>query len=510
MPMLLTDVLAHPVVRRGAPTVVAGADRLDREVRWLHSSDIFEIAPLLRGGDLLLTTGLGVLGRGDADARSFVRSLAQRGVAALVLETCRFFTAAPAEMVAEAERLGLPMVAFDRVVPFVEVTEALNAVIVDAALNRLRHADEVSQQMSSVLVGGGGVPEALDRLSELLGAPVRFVRDGGLGDGAVLSDVEERLELPDAVPVLVHGVVAGWLRSDLTARDRSLGEAALERAATALSLAILRDERTVAAALSGRQHLAGLLLDPETGAAAVRATLREAGLPTDVPSYVTVVGTGPVVERVAAVLERACTAAVPTSPSATALAAGTAYVVSVIAVNGVAATVVADVRHALETGTPLAAADALAAIGPIASRVEAVARSAQEARLSLGAVWSRAPRTRVVESREVGLERALLHGHDVDQLHALADEHLGPLLAYDARRGTRLVDTLRAVLESSDGKTGAAARLHIRRQSLYQRLARISSLLAVDLDDPGVRSSLLVALHALDLASSPGDQHLLQ
>jgi purine catabolism regulator len=502
MPVLLRDVLSHPVVQRGAPNVLAGVDRLDREVRWLHSSDIFEIAPLLRGGDLLLTTGLGLVGRDDADARAFVRSLAQRGVAALVLETCRFYTSAPAEMVVEAERVGLPMVGFDSVVPFVEVTEALNAAIVDAAVNRLRHADEVSQQLSSVLVGGGGVPEALDRLAEMLDAPVQFVRDGGLGEVADIA-----AELPDAVPVLVHGVVAGWLRTDLTDRDRSLGEAALERAATALSLAILRDEQTVTATLSGRRHLAGLLLEAGTGPAAVRAALRESGLPVDAASYVTVVGTGPVAARVAAVLERACAAGVPTSSSVTALAAGTSYVVSVVAASGPGRDVAADVRHALESGAPLSRIDAVAAIGPIATRIDDVARSAQQACLALRAVWARAPRTRVVESTQVGLERALLHGHDLEQLQSLAEEHLGQLLAYDARRGARLVDTLRAVLDSADGKTGAASRLHIRRQSLYQRLSRISSLLGADLDDPGVRSSLLVALHALDLTTSSARPH---
>jgi len=503
MPVRLADVLAHPVVRQGAPSVLAGGDRLDREVRWLHSSDIFEIAPLLRGGDLLLTTGLGLIGRNAADARSFVRSLAQRGVAALVLETCRFYTCAPDEMVTEAERVGLPMVGFDRVVPFVEVTEALNGAIVDAAVHRLRHADEVSQQLSSVLVGGGGVPEALDRLSQVLAAPTRFIRVGGLG-GATGSpaEVAEWPELPDAVPVMVHGVVAGWLRTNLTGRDRSLGQAALERAATALSLAILRDERTVAAAASGRRHLAGQLLEPDSGVSAVRAALREAGLPVDA-RYVTVIGTGTVVDIVAAALDRACAAAAPASSSVTAVAPGSDYAVSVIAVADAAATVVTDVRLALETSTPLGG-DALAAIGPVACGVDDLARSAQEARLSLQAVWARAPRTRVVECSRMGLERALLHGHDHDQLQALADEHLGPLLAYDERRGTRLVDTLRAMLESPDGKAGAAARLHIRRQSLYQRLSRIRGLLAVDLDDPGVRSSLLVALHALDLSATAG------
>jgi hypothetical protein len=36
----LSDVLALPVVRRGAPEVVAGADLLDRPVRWAHVAEI--------------------------------------------------------------------------------------------------------------------------------------------------------------------------------------------------------------------------------------------------------------------------------------------------------------------------------------------------------------------------------------------------------------------------------------------------------------------------------------
>lgn len=52
MPVRLVEVLEHPVVRRGQPVLLAGATGLDRTVRWVHSSDIFEIAPLLRQGDL--------------------------------------------------------------------------------------------------------------------------------------------------------------------------------------------------------------------------------------------------------------------------------------------------------------------------------------------------------------------------------------------------------------------------------------------------------------------------
>jgi PucR family transcriptional regulator, purine catabolism regulatory protein len=58
VPICLSDLLSDPVVRRGDPIVLSGADLLGRPIRWLHSSDIYEIAPLLRDGDVLLTTGL--------------------------------------------------------------------------------------------------------------------------------------------------------------------------------------------------------------------------------------------------------------------------------------------------------------------------------------------------------------------------------------------------------------------------------------------------------------------
>lgn len=506
MPVRLSEVLAHPVVRRGRPTVLAAADRLDREVRWLHSSDIFEIAPLLRSDDLLLTTGLGLLGRGPEDARSFVRDLAQRGVAGLVLETCRFYTVAPPEMVAEAERVGLPMVGFDSVVPFVEVTEAVNAVIVDAAVHRLRHADEVSQQLSSVLVGGGGVPEVLERLATVLGGPVEFARAGAASRHTNdTDDTDSADDLPDAVAVVVHGAVAGWLRTRLEEPDRLLGEAALERASTALSLAMLRDEHAATATLSGRGHLAGLLLDAGADHSAVRSALRTAGLPASAEHYVTAVGTGPDPGGVTAVLHRACSRAGPAVPSTTAVAPGTSVVVSVLAVVGEVAPVLDELLRALWEATPLARLDATAAIGPVAPSVADLGRSVREARLALGAVWARAPRTRVIDCRRVGVERALLRGHDGDELRAMAAEHLGPLLAYDERHHSRLVETLRVLLDSTNGKSGAAAGLHIRRQSLYQRLARIERVLAVDLHDEHVRASLLVALRALDLTRSAVD-----
>src|SRR5919202_1613553 len=80
--------LELPGLRSGLPEVLAGADRLGRTVRWVHAGEVPNIASLLKGGELLLTTGYG-LGTRPAEQRAFVRTLAERGIAAQVGEGLR-------------------------------------------------------------------------------------------------------------------------------------------------------------------------------------------------------------------------------------------------------------------------------------------------------------------------------------------------------------------------------------------------------------------------------------
>ncbi|MFE0338227.1 PucR family transcriptional regulator ligand-binding domain-containing protein, partial [Streptomyces sp. NPDC058955] len=101
--------LELPGLRSGLPEVVAGADRLQRTVRWVHAGEVPNIASLLKGGELLLTTGLG-LGTRPAEQRAFVRRLADRGIAALVVELGPRFARLPATIVETARAAGLPLV----------------------------------------------------------------------------------------------------------------------------------------------------------------------------------------------------------------------------------------------------------------------------------------------------------------------------------------------------------------------------------------------------------------
>ncbi len=136
MPALtLREVLALDPVRATEPELLAGESALDRPVRWVHSSEVYEGANFLDGGELLLTNGFGLT---DTDAeirRRYVRELAARGASGLAVEIGRSLPTMPPEVTDEARRLNLPLLALHRVVPFVRITEAANRAIVARGLS---------------------------------------------------------------------------------------------------------------------------------------------------------------------------------------------------------------------------------------------------------------------------------------------------------------------------------------------------------------------------------------
>src|SRR6478735_5311731 len=121
-PMTVAAALDLPELRCGLPNVVAATGALDRPIRWVHAGEVPDIAAMLRGGELLLTTGMGIGSRAEQQRR-FVAALAGREVAGLVIELGGTFAGRlPAALVGEAERRGLPLVELHAQVRFVAVT----------------------------------------------------------------------------------------------------------------------------------------------------------------------------------------------------------------------------------------------------------------------------------------------------------------------------------------------------------------------------------------------------
>lgn len=95
-----------------------------------------------------------------------------------------------------------------------------------------------------------------------------------------------------------------------------------------------------------------------------------------------------------------------------------------------------------------------------------------------------------------------LHGfspflsNDTDQLQTTALEILQPLIDYDASRKTSLLFTLQIFLENNKNWSETSKRLHIHRQTLYARIARVHTLTGRDISSVAATSDFWMALQA--------------
>jgi purine catabolism regulator len=94
----------------------------------------------------------------------------------------------------------------------------------------------------------------------------------------------------------------------------------------------------------------------------------------------------------------------------------------------------------------------------------------------------------------LGVYRLLFHLYGLEDVRAFYEETLGPLIAYDRRTDSELVQTLEMYFACNGNLSQAAQQLHLHRNSLLYRLERISEVLHADLDDAEIRLALQVAL----------------
>lgn len=106
--------------------------------------------------------------------------------------------------------------------------------------------------------------------------------------------------------------------------------------------------------------------------------------------------------------------------------------------------------------------------------------------------------------RDLGFLGVLLG--DQTDLGGYVRQTLGPVLAYDAKRGTDLVHTLRAYFDTGASQSRAAEALHVHVNTVVQRLDRIGSLLGRDWQRPerALELQLALRIHQVNRHDGPG------
>ena len=94
----------------------------------------------------------------------------------------------------------------------------------------------------------------------------------------------------------------------------------------------------------------------------------------------------------------------------------------------------------------------------------------------------------------LGVTRLLLGENGPAELEEYVASTLGPVLAYDAQRGTSLLETLESWFATGGRVRETAERLHVHPNTVVQRLERVTELLGAAWRDPGRGLDVQLAL----------------
>lgn len=136
-------------------TVLAGADQLERPVRWVHTSELDDPTPFLEGGELLLTTGI-KLGKAAAKLQAYVHRLADAGVVGLGLGVGLSHTEVPQALVDAAAQRGLPLIRVPEATPFIAISKTVSAALAAEQYEAVTTSFEAQEELTRAALGKDG------------------------------------------------------------------------------------------------------------------------------------------------------------------------------------------------------------------------------------------------------------------------------------------------------------------------------------------------------------------
>jgi PucR family transcriptional regulator, purine catabolism regulatory protein len=541
--------------------LVSGEEALDAPVRWVHISELRDPTTWLSGGEVLLTTGMGL--ETPEQQREFVGRLADHQLAALGFGVGFGHDTAPPALVQAAAEREFPVFEVPYEVPFIAVTEAAFTQLVNEQYAVLRRALAAHERLERVVLSERGLDALAGTLATLIGAAV-LVFDAR-GEPLVQRAFRRTLE-PDEVSALQTELCErrkrtqpprAFLPSHPGLADRSLalpvaadgapgngsdprGERVpqawlvaikdgggplsdfdrltLHQAVTIVALELLRGrvagdtERRLAGDV-----LAALVAGELTGAELARR-LEPFGLSERVAAIVVPSeggGGGPPSRRgPAAAIEDALAQALrdEAAPGLVAstggLTCGLVPGVDEDELFGLAGRVAERLRLAdgaplnIGVGRPVPGADARRTFHEARCAVEALAMGADlPTHNGSSPNGARPAAPRVATYKDLGSFQLLLSLQEDQALRLFCDSILGPIEASEGHYGGELMRSLEAFIEENGQWERAARRLYCHRHTLRYRIRRVEELTGRNLSSARDRIEFWLALRGRELVA---------
>lgn len=501
---------------------LAGERGYTAPIRWVHTSELGDPTPWLSGGELLLTTGMGVT-CGPEGQRAYLERLVAAKVAGLGFGLGLGFDVAPEPLIESANLRGFPILGVPYQTPFIAISEWVSARLAEDRLEEAQTTVSVHERLAGLVATGAGPADVLEEVAALTsGWATLFDLRGRVIARAQAQDAD----VPDdqgvfgALPRALLDVPGPTASSELSPQGAQVGSAVMAGQRQEGVLVVGKNRRLGPQDRIVVRHattVLGLLLSSRR--AVIDAQRRVTGdiisegfsgrlTPGQLERRLELVGFGPETAVTALVVQ-------PQSPTEHDVLDDCATDVDdwlgLHCPAGARTAVLGDriaalVRHE----APAIIADALQAelqrgrhgyvrvgvgetVGPASIR-----RSYLTAMFALRAT----PHERAVAlPRDLGSYGFLMAAQSRVVLESYASSVLEPLIRRDSTRSSELVTSVRAYIEAGGRWEAGAAALGVHRHTLRYRVRKAEELLERDLTLAENRFEVWLALRAQEILS---------
>lgn len=512
--------------------VIAGSNGLDKLVKWTHILETNKFESLINGGELILTTGAG-LQIDSQTTPTYFKKLIERKAVGICIELGTHVNKISSEIIQLADQQDFPIIIFQEVVKFVDITQDLHSLIINQHHLELNQLNLLSKRFNELSLSPNGILKILQELNTNFKKSTLFITVDtksyyyppeikGMDEiirsyfkGFKEKNMQQRFfsikeENFALFPVKGLGQVWGYLC--LQVEDSLLNEfffTVMDCAALAIAQIMLRNRTIEERKQSLEDELVRNLLQGKN------YDLNE--LQTVIPSLtmnlyyqVILIQTNyPEINLVEKdweeiKLQRSMMfkslfkhhgffPAVSVGKKEIAIISSYSTNEHLTKDHKKLSQVIQAIREIKETNI-LDGSKCTFGVSKVYKDISLLAKSFEEARDVF--ILQKSKKIQTFFYDNIGVYRLLLLLQESGNLESYINDYLGTLLKYDQEMKSELFTTLEIYLDCSCSKKVAAERLFIVRQTLYHRLEKIEQLIGRGFMEPMNRLALETAIKA--------------
>jgi purine catabolism regulator len=161
MSFSIRDMMKRPIFQRAS--LIAGESGGYREVRWVHILEIINAAPYVSKNDLILTTGLW-LKRSVKSGLDFMRQIIDHETAGLCIEFGTTIDEIPEAIIRLCNDHDFPLILFRQPVRFEAITQDIHSFLINRHFGVMKQLEEFSRKQQQLILQSTDIPAILKLL----------------------------------------------------------------------------------------------------------------------------------------------------------------------------------------------------------------------------------------------------------------------------------------------------------------------------------------------------------